>query len=78
VLTTNGTKLRYASFTTNSKVSSLTTDILLDCAIAPYTCSYFLITTLMDMKVDVVFPQNASLNSDFRKGQSLGKNDHIK
>jgi hypothetical protein len=42
-----------------------------------YYGSYFLIATLMAMKVDVVFPQHGGRNSDFRKGKRLGKDDHL-
>jgi hypothetical protein len=40
-------------------------------------CSYLLIATMIAMKIDIVFPQNASRKTDFRKGAALGKNDHI-
>ena len=40
-------------------------------------CNYFLIATLMGAGVDVLFEQNGSRNTDFRRGQSLGTPDHI-
>ena len=40
-------------------------------------CNYFLIATLMAAGVDVVFEQNGSRTTDFRRGQSLGTRDHI-
>ena len=40
-------------------------------------CNYFLIATLMAAGVDVLFEQNGSRNTDFRRGQSLGTRDHI-
>ncbi len=40
-------------------------------------CNYFLIATLMDAGVDVLFEQNGSRITDFRRGQSLGTRDHI-
>ena len=40
-------------------------------------CNYFLIAALMDAGVDVLFEQNGSRVSDFRRGQSLGTRDHI-
>jgi hypothetical protein len=40
-------------------------------------CNYFLIATLMAAGVDVLFEQNGSRITDFRRGQSLGKRDHI-
>jgi hypothetical protein len=40
-------------------------------------CNYFLIATLMAKGVDVLFEQNGSRITDFRRGQSLGKRDHI-
>jgi len=42
-----------------------------------YYASFFLITTLIKMGVDVVFPQHASRSSDFRKGKRFGKGDHL-
>lgn len=40
-------------------------------------CNYFLIATLMAAGVDVLFEQNGSRITDFRRGKSLGKRDHI-
>ena len=40
-------------------------------------CNYFLIAALMAKGVDVMFEQNGSRITDFRRGQSLGTRDHI-
>jgi Transposase DDE domain len=40
-------------------------------------CNYFLIAALMAQGVDVLFEQNGSRITDFRRGQSLGTRDHI-
>ena len=40
-------------------------------------CNYFLIATLMSSGVDVLFEQNGSRITDFRRGKSLGTRDHI-
>ena len=40
-------------------------------------CNYFLIATLMAVGVDVLFEQNGSRITDFRRGQSLGVRDHL-
>jgi Transposase DDE domain len=40
-------------------------------------CNYFLTATLMSAGVDVLFEQNGSRITDFRRGQSLGTRDHI-
>ena len=40
-------------------------------------CNYFLIATLVAKGVDVLFEQNGSRNTDFRRGQALGTPDHI-
>lgn len=40
-------------------------------------CNYFLIATLMAAGVDVLFEQNGSRITDFRRGQSLGTRDHV-
>jgi len=40
-------------------------------------CNYFLIATLAGAGVDVLFEQNGSRITDFRRGQSLGTRDHI-
>jgi hypothetical protein len=47
--------------------------VLGDC----YYASFFLIATLMQMDVDVVFPIHAARNHDFRRGKRLGKKDHL-
>jgi len=43
---------------------------------AAYT-SFFLIALFIQLKVDVVFPFNHARNCDFRRGQRLGKRDHL-
>jgi hypothetical protein len=40
-------------------------------------CNYFLIATLMGAGVDVLFEQNGSRITDFRRGQSLGTREHL-
>ena len=40
-------------------------------------CNYFLIATLVAKGVDVLFEQNGSRITDFRRGQALGTRDHI-
>lgn len=40
-------------------------------------CNYFLIAALMAAGVDVLFEQNGSRITDFRRGKSLGTRDHI-
>jgi hypothetical protein len=40
-------------------------------------CNYFLIATLMSAGVNVLFEQNGSRITDFRRGQSLGTRDHL-
>ena len=40
-------------------------------------CNYFLVADLMARGVDVLFEQNGSRTTDFRRGQSLGTRDHI-
>jgi Transposase DDE domain len=40
-------------------------------------CNYFLLATLMAAGVDVLVAQNGSRITDFRRGRSLGKRDHI-
>jgi hypothetical protein len=42
-----------------------------------YYASFFLVATLMQKGVDVVFPQNASRHCDFQRGKQLGKGDHV-
>ena len=40
-------------------------------------CNYFLIASLMAAGVDVLFEQNRSRITDFRRGQPLGTRDHF-
>ncbi len=40
-------------------------------------CNYFLIATLQAAGVDVLFEQNGSRITDFRRGQPLGQRDHL-
>jgi len=40
-------------------------------------CNYFLIAALVAMGVDVLFEQNGSRTTDFRRGKSLGTRDHV-
>jgi len=40
-------------------------------------CSYFQIATLQAAGVDVLFEQHGSRITDFRRGHSLGKRDHL-
>jgi hypothetical protein len=40
-------------------------------------CSYFQIATLQAAGVDVLLEQHGSRNTDFRRGRSLGKRDHL-
>ena len=42
-----------------------------------YYASFFLVATLMERKVDVVFPVNSGRGSDFRRGKRVGKSDHL-
>lgn len=42
-----------------------------------YYCSFFLIASFMKMGVDAVFPMHGARDCDFRKGQRLGKKDHL-
>ena len=42
-----------------------------------YFCSYFLIATLQQERVDVLFEQNGSRLTDFRRGRRLGQRDHL-
>jgi hypothetical protein len=42
-----------------------------------YYASFFLIAILQKMGVDAVFPIHASRPCDFRKGERLGKKDHL-
>jgi len=43
----------------------------------PCHCSYFMIALLMQRGVDVVFRMHQIRHYDFRRGQGLGRNDHI-
>lgn len=47
--------------------------VLGDC----YYASFFLIATLVQIGVDFVFPMHGARDSDFRRGQRLGKKDHL-
>jgi len=40
-------------------------------------CSYWLIATLQSSGIDVLFEQNGSRITDFRRGRSLGTRDHV-
>ena len=40
-------------------------------------CNYFLMATLMGAGVDMLFEQNGSRITDFRRGQAVGKRDHL-
>lgn len=40
-------------------------------------CNYFLIARLQEAGVDVLFEQNGSRITDFRRGRSLGPRDHL-
>jgi hypothetical protein len=40
-------------------------------------CNYFLIATMLRAGVDVLFEQNGSRITDFRRGNKLGKHDHL-
>jgi hypothetical protein len=40
-------------------------------------CTYFEMASLLSKEVDFVIRKNACMKSDFRKGEKLGKNDHI-
>jgi hypothetical protein len=42
-----------------------------------FYCHYFLIAALQAADVDVLFEQNGSRITDFRRGKSLGKRDHL-
>lgn len=42
-----------------------------------YYCTFFLIASLMKMGVDAVFPMHGARDCDFRKGDRLGKKDHL-
>ena len=43
----------------------------------PLYCNYFVIATLQAAGVDVVFKQNGSRSTDFRRGKQLGPRDHL-
>jgi len=47
--------------------------VLGDC----YYCTFFLISQLMSLGVDCVFPMHAARTCNFRKGVRLGKKDHV-
>lgn len=40
-------------------------------------CNYFLIATLAEAGVDMLFEQHGSRRTDFRRGRSLGPRDHL-
>jgi Transposase DDE domain len=40
-------------------------------------CNYFLIATMQEAGVEVLFEQNGARITDFRRGQQLGKRDHL-
>ena len=42
-----------------------------------FYCNYFLIATMMAAGVDVLFEQNGARHTDFRRGTSLGRRDHL-
>jgi Transposase DDE domain len=42
-----------------------------------YYCSYWLVALLAALGVDVVFRKHQLRHTDFRRGQRLGRNDHI-
>lgn len=42
-----------------------------------YYCNYFLIATLQQLGVDVLFEQNGARTTDFRCGKALGRRDHL-
>jgi len=42
-----------------------------------FYCNYFLIATLQAAGVEVLFEQNGARITDFRRGQPLGKRDHL-
>jgi hypothetical protein len=42
-----------------------------------YYASFFVVATLMRMGVDVVIPQHAARDCDFRKGKRISKGDHL-
>lgn len=42
-----------------------------------YYPSFFLMATLLEQGISGVFPQHGSRNTDFRRGKSLGRKDHL-
>jgi hypothetical protein len=42
-----------------------------------YYCSYFLLAELQARGVDVVLEQHGARHTDFRRGESIGKRDHL-
>jgi hypothetical protein len=42
-----------------------------------FYCNYFLIATMQEAGVEVLFEQNGARITDFRRGQQLGKRDHL-
>ena len=42
-----------------------------------YYCNYFLIATMLQGGVDVIFEQNGARITDFRRGEKLGPRDHV-
>ena len=42
-----------------------------------FYCNYFLVATMLAAGVDVLFEQNGARNTDFRRGVSLGRRDHL-
>ncbi len=42
-----------------------------------FYCNFFLIATLQAAGVDVLFEQNGARITDFRRGEALGKRDHL-
>jgi Transposase DDE domain len=42
-----------------------------------YYASYFLMAMLIKLNVNAVFPMHSARNHDFRRGERLGKKDHI-
>ena len=42
-----------------------------------FYCNYFLVATMLAAGVDVLFEQNGARDTDFRRGVSLGRRDHL-
>jgi hypothetical protein len=42
-----------------------------------FYCNYFLVATMIAAGVDVLFEQNGARHTDFRRGVSLGRRDHL-